>query len=380
MGAHAAGELASKMATESIPHTYRKLPDRAAPDALREAMRAANQTIFERGQANAEFQGMGTTASALVLLPRVAIVGHVGDSRVYRYRRGRIEQLTFDHSLVWEMTAAGQMPRGDVASFIPKNIITRSLGPHGEVQVDLEGPFPLEVGDTFMLCSDGLSGQLKDDEIGAVLATLSPQEAVRVLVDMANLRGGPDNITAIVVRVEAIGPEETDASTISAPAAPNAPSAHPAWWVLVAGGVLAALVLAAMQYYLAALIAALVGGVAAIAALAQNLMPAAHASGSALEGPLGTGPHASQDNLPNAQTVTATAQMARQLREASRGEHWTLDWHRFDSLAAEAQSALASGNYSLAVRNYALSISHIMNEIRRQSARKDQRDNSVLDL
>ena len=90
----------------------------------------ANASIHERGQANAEFQGMGTTCSVLVLLPDAAIVAHVGDSRVYRLRGGKLEQLTFDHSLVWEMMAAGQMPRGEVASFIPKNIITRSLGPH----------------------------------------------------------------------------------------------------------------------------------------------------------------------------------------------------------------------------------------------------------
>ena len=201
MGAHAAGELASKMACEALPHTYRKLLDRTPAEALRQAVLAANATIHERGQAYAEFQGMGTTCSVLVLLPTVAIVAQVGDSRVYRLRGDRLDQLTFDHSLVWEMTVAGQMPRGEVASFIPKNIITRSLGPHANVQVDLEGPFPLEVGDTFLLCSDGLSGQIKDEEIGAILSTLSPPEAVRVLVDMANLRGGPDNITAVVARV-----------------------------------------------------------------------------------------------------------------------------------------------------------------------------------
>ena len=169
-------------------------------------------SIHERGQANAEFQGMGTTCSVLVLLPTTAVIAHVGDSRVYRLRRRQLEQLTFDHSLVWEMMAAGQMPRGEVANFIPKNIITRSLGPHADVQVDLEGPFPLEVGDTFLLCSDGLSGQVKDEEIGAILSVLSPQEAVRALVDMANLRGGPDNITAIVARVLAVPNENPDPS------------------------------------------------------------------------------------------------------------------------------------------------------------------------
>ena len=94
------------------------------------------------------------------MLPQGALVAHVGDSRVYRLRGQRLEQLTFDHSLVWEMSAAGQVPKDALPGFVPKNIITRSLGPHADVQVDLEGPFPLEVGDTFLLCSDGLSGQV----------------------------------------------------------------------------------------------------------------------------------------------------------------------------------------------------------------------------
>src|SRR4029079_11427416 len=98
--------------------------------------------------------------------------------------------------------SAGQMPRGDVATCVPKNVITRSLGPHPNVQVDLEGPFPLEVGDTFLLCSDGLTGQVNDEEIGAILQSLPPKEAAQVLVDLANLRGGPDNVTVLVIRVK----------------------------------------------------------------------------------------------------------------------------------------------------------------------------------
>ena len=195
MGAHAAGELASKLAAGGIPHTYHKLLEQPPPEALRQAVIESNAHIHGRGEANAEFHGMGTTTSVLVLLPQGAIVAHVGDSRVYRFRRGRLEQLTFDHSLVWEMMATGQLPAGDVANFIPKNIITRSLGPHPEVKVDLEGPLPLEQGDTFLLCSDGLSGQVKDEQIAAILGSMSPAEAARALIDLANLQGGPDNIT-----------------------------------------------------------------------------------------------------------------------------------------------------------------------------------------
>ncbi len=145
----------------------------------------------------------------LVLLPQGALVAHVGDSRVYRLRGTRLEQLTFDHSLVWEMSAAGQLPKDALPGFVPKNIITRSLGPHASVQVDLEGPFPLEAEDTFLLCSDGLTGQVCDEEIGVLLQCLPPADAAQVLIDLANLRGGPDNVTVIIARVK--GPALTAA-------------------------------------------------------------------------------------------------------------------------------------------------------------------------
>jgi protein phosphatase len=377
MGAHAAGELASKIASESLPHTYRKTLDRSPADALKHAVVTTNANIHQRGQANAEFQGMGTTCSALVLLPRQAIVAHVGDSRVYRLRRGKLEQLTFDHSLVWEMMAAGQMPRGDVASFIPKNIITRSLGPHPDVQVDLEGPFPLEPGDTFLLCSDGLSGQVKDEEMGALLGALSPSEAVRSLVDVANLRGGPDNITAIVARVVAVPLAEPNEAVAEPPVSGNS-SASPIWWGLVALCLLAGLVLAVSEYYVAALVSVLVGVASAVAALVQGLNSPPPREPQMGDGPLGTGPHAAFDCSPSAASVTAAAQLAAQLREATRNEHWTLDWGHFNSLGQQAQAALDAGDYTLAVRNYALSISFMMSEIRRQSKKNDHRDSSVL--
>lgn len=112
-----------------------------------------------------------------------------------------MQQLTFDHSLVWEICAAENVVESEVPAFVPRNIITRSVGPTPEVDVDLEGPFSLRTGDVFLLCSDGLSGQLDDEEIGTILRCLDPNDAAHVLVDLANLRGGPDNITVIVARV-----------------------------------------------------------------------------------------------------------------------------------------------------------------------------------
>ena len=143
---------------------------------------------------------MGTTATALVLRPDGAWVAHVGDSRAYRVRDGQIEQLSFDHSMVWEYARRQKIDPDDVQG-IPPNVIFRSLGPEPLVPIDIEGVHPIQNGDVYLLCSDGLSGQISDAEIGAVVSALPPAEACRFLIDLANLRGGPDNITVIVVRV-----------------------------------------------------------------------------------------------------------------------------------------------------------------------------------
>jgi serine/threonine protein phosphatase PrpC len=211
MGAHAVGELASKMAADSIPHVYSKHAQDGPIAAIRKAFTEANQTIHNRGKANREFEGMGTTATAILLRPEGAWVGHVGDSRAYRVRQGRIEQLSFDHSLIWEL-ARRQKKDPEQLIGIPTNVIVRSLGPDPAVQVDVEGPHPLQPGDIFVLCSDGLSGPVSDREIGAVAMALPPEEACRFLIQLANLQGGPDNITCMIVRVAGRPPAGTDSS------------------------------------------------------------------------------------------------------------------------------------------------------------------------
>jgi protein phosphatase len=208
MGAHAVGELASELAVSIIPHTYHKHAIQGSIPALRKAFIEANASIHAKGQQNPEFDGMGTTSTALLLRPEGAWVGHVGDSRAYRIRNGQIEQMSFDHSLVWEM-ARRQGVDPDGLRGIPSNVIVRSLGPEPLVQVDVEGPHPIQPGDIYLLCSDGLSGQVPDPEIGAIASVLPPAEACRFLVDLANLRGGPDNITVLIIRVN----EKTDSPT-----------------------------------------------------------------------------------------------------------------------------------------------------------------------
>ena len=199
MGAHAAGELASKLAVDNIPHLYSKYAGPSPPEGLRRAIIEANTEIHTRGQANADFHQMGTTTSCLVLLPQGALIGHVGDSRIYRLRGDVLHQLTFDHSLVWELRAMNQL-EGD-AHNVPKNVITRSLGPNPDVQVDIEGPLPVEEGDVYLLCSDGLTGPVEDPDLAAILSCMTPDDAAKTLVHLANLRGGPDNITVVLAKV-----------------------------------------------------------------------------------------------------------------------------------------------------------------------------------
>jgi serine/threonine protein phosphatase PrpC len=369
MGAHAAGELASKLATDIIPLAYQKLSERAPPEALVAAMRDANAQIHARGTANEEFRGMGTTVSSLALLPQGALVAHVGDSRVYRLRATKLEQLTFDHSLVWELQAASQLSESEVPSCIPKNIITRSLGPNSDVQVDLEGPFPCLPGDTFLLCSDGLSGQVKDDEIGKTLLVLPPEEAVRALVDLSNLRGGPDNTTIIIVRLT--GPQTLGEP--SAPAAPPEPTRsfrppiHPAVWSTMGLCALATGGLLAVGQTLGAGIALLGAIVAGVVALLQRY---GGQTPSPFDGRLlGRGPHRSAECGPDAEFVRELTRVVHQVCDAASGSRWKLDWTPLRRHVAEAEEAAAKSDWPASTAGYCRAVMAMMAELRRQGER-----------
>jgi protein phosphatase len=216
MGAHAVGELASKMACDLIPHNYMKTRTGTPAEAIVKTFREVSALIHSRALANRDFQGMGTTSTALLLLPEGALIGHVGDSRVYRIRRQRIDQLSFDHSLVWELVRRNHLTSEQAQLSVPKNVITRSLGPEAEIEVDVEGPLAVELGDVYLLCSDGLSGPVDDHEIGAFASNFHPRDACRYLVSLANLRGGLDNITVLVVRIG--GWVDPDSSEVQPPA------------------------------------------------------------------------------------------------------------------------------------------------------------------
>lgn len=380
MGAHAAGELASKLACDGILHHYRKERELSAPESLQQAFRETNAEVHRRGNANAEFHNMGTTASMLALLPQGAFVSHVGDSRIYRVRGDHVCQITFDHSLVWELRHSGQMDKhAELAQAVPKNVITRSIGPNAAVQVDLEGPLPIEVGDTFMLCSDGLTGKVEDDELGPLLKVLPPGEAAQALIDLANLRGGPDNITVIVVRVtgEQLTTRAAGAEPITVGGKVESPGIHPG--VLVAAGVcfLISLVMLVQEQYVPSLVALAGTVIASLVALFQRQR--VRKTGISLTDGrrLGKGPYTTTDCTPNAASVERLSGIIGELRKAARSASWEVEWSQFDARCDQAESANADKKYDVALQEYARAISFMMQELRRQQNR--QANDSVLE-
>jgi protein phosphatase len=372
MGAHAAGELASKMSADAIPLVYRKRVDQSPSEAVLTAFLEANEEIHTRGQASRDFRGMGTTTTALLLLPAGALVAHVGDSRAYRLRGRRFEQLTFDHSLVWEVRASGKLPAGMLPGYISKNIITRSLGPSPTVKVDLEGPYPLQPGDTFLLCSDGLSGLVKDEEIGTVLQCLPPAEAVQALVDLACLRGGPDNITVVVARVlEEQSLQESAAEQPAAAAAPVARPVHPAVWTFLGATLLAAAIFLTFGYPLAALACFLVTGAAAVLAYLQRYGNQGDDQDKTDNRHFGRGPYVTCDAQPSAVFLGRLAEIDRQLRDAAESENWPVDWDVFGGLLAQAATAAETGDLKAATAGHLRAIMLLMAQLHRRQTDDD---------
>jgi protein phosphatase len=378
MGAHAAGELASKLAVDNIPHLYHKLEDEPPREAIFHAIQRANEQIHERGSANIDFHGMGTTSSVLLLVPGGALVAHVGDSRVYRLRGQRLEQLTFDHSLQWEMMADSAFRGADIAGSVPKNIITRSLGPNPEVQIDLEGPLSVAVGDTFLLCSDGLSGQVKDDELGIILGCLPPKEAVRALVDLANLRGGPDNITVAVARVTGQHLATVDGAEPSqtVDTAPAAGGGRGGWLALLAALVLglgAGAAMATQRGPLAIVLGAaslLLLGVGLLALQARRARGGSGGATGAAPGQPRRGPYVSLTVAPHAGFVEHLTNEYQQLRDAASNKDWDVDWSRVLDFGRKAAAAAEAKDLPTAVQNYCRAISFLMTELRSQQRRK----------
>lgn len=207
MGGHAAGEVASEMAVQIVSRYLLPLEhirDSASEEQLAASLRDANRAIYDRMLAEVDKQGMGTTASVLVLSENRFLIGQVGDSRVYLLRDGALQQLTKDHSYVQEQVDAGLLTPEQARYHPYSNVITRCIGASETVDVDLYRGEMLP-GDVFLVASDGLTGMVDDRRLQQILlARSSPGRIVDALISEANGRGGLDNITAIVIQVGAV--------------------------------------------------------------------------------------------------------------------------------------------------------------------------------
>ena len=211
MGGHAAGEVASEMAVQIVERELqgvKNLDDRSVPETVAEALRKANRKIHDRTITEVDKQGMGTTASVLLLSAMRYLIGQVGDSRVYLLRDGALHQLTKDHSYVQEQVDAGFLTPEQARYHPYSNVITRCVGASPEVEPDIYTG-ETKVGDLFLVASDGLTGMVDDRRLQMLLMSRAePERKVHALISEANGRGGLDNITAIVVQV---APDEAPA-------------------------------------------------------------------------------------------------------------------------------------------------------------------------
>lgn len=207
MGGSLAGEVASRLAVQTVVRAWRDADGERPLDDLYAAVEAANQRVHEESARNPELHGMGTTCTAVVLRDRDLLVAHVGDSRAYLVREGRVRQLTKDHSLVAQMVRDGQLTAEQARSDPRRNVVTRSVGVGPHVEIDAERmEAALQPGDRILLCSDGLHGLVADDELAGAVADDDLARACRSAIALANDRGGPDNITVLLARVGAEGP------------------------------------------------------------------------------------------------------------------------------------------------------------------------------
>jgi protein phosphatase len=204
MGGHKAGRVASEMATEHALRAVEALQGATASPAekLRQAVSCANREIHRRAESDSDLSGMGTTLVAILATQERVALAHVGDSRAYLVRAGRIRQLTDDHSLVGELLRRRQISEADAREHPHRHVLTRALGVATATQPDLAELTPAP-GDTFVLCSDGLTTHLRDNEIlEHVTGEADLQKTCDALVQRANERGGVDNVTVVLVRFE----------------------------------------------------------------------------------------------------------------------------------------------------------------------------------
>jgi len=198
MGGHSGGEVASALAIKTLEKFFEENKKRKEPAAqlLRHCVELCNKTIYDNSQANPKLLGMGTTLTACVLDGKWLHIAQVGDSRCYIFRDPELFQITEDHSQVYEMLKAGLINEASMHTF-HKNVITRSVGYEESVQVDICSRLILP-GDRYLICSDGLTGMVSNEQIAQILHNFDLEQACQNLVDLANSQGGEDNISVIL--------------------------------------------------------------------------------------------------------------------------------------------------------------------------------------
>ena len=203
MGGHERGEVASELTIQKVKEYYYQDIQNDIPTALQEAIKKANASILQKiaatGESGTGNNTMGATCVAAVLHEQTLYVANIGDSRVYVLRAGQLRQITRDHSVVAQLVESGEITPAEARVHEKRNVIYRSLG-QPEVEIDLFSE-PVQKGDILILCTDGLCGVLEDEDLRAIVEHTSPDESVQRLIERANAEGGPDNVTAIVVRV-----------------------------------------------------------------------------------------------------------------------------------------------------------------------------------
>lgn len=237
MGGMLAGDVASRLCVETVVKVIRESTGEDPLADLKRAIEEANRVVHERSQSNPDLGGMGTTCTAVIVRGDRAWIGHVGDSRVYLARGDVIRQLTKDHSLVAYLVERREMTHEQARKDPRRNVVTRSIGPGDEVEVDtFVSDTPLRPGDTVLVCSDGLHGPVTDADLADLVANESPATLADRLIAEANDRGGPDNITVVAVRVGTDGAAEKEPEVAGAAAKPvaSAFAVHPVLLVLFA--------------------------------------------------------------------------------------------------------------------------------------------------
>ena len=202
MGGYEGGQEASRLAVETARHIYDSSAEYDRQKVLVEALQTAHRNIHRYADEHPQFQGMGTTCTAVSIVDRELSFAHVGDSRVYLVRQATVSRLTRDHSYVSRLVESGIVRSEDAESHPQRHILTAALGSGADIEPDVpERPVLLQDGDTLVLCTDGLWSLVGEQEVGRTVEAESPSEACRALVNMALERGAPDNITVLVLRL-----------------------------------------------------------------------------------------------------------------------------------------------------------------------------------